>query len=490
MCLLSHVVDGNILSLILQYTGLCLNAILNTMSKRPGGFADLLAKKAKTDRQTNAEQAAQASNPASKNRYLSSPVPPESALASFLLQSRHAAKQFLPKEITFPITKPFCEIEARLGILKLPFGQRDRRVASSGPKSKDGKPVKAFHCHQQPNCVMESGVSRTHFLTWTQGGLVSFSRVVPSFFCRCVAHVGFVLLQSEPGPMTLALGVTSSNADANKLKHELHEHEYVETVYTGYGNDGRVCYDGMHPPTKQGPQPAFGKMEYKDKLANMDLTIPAASYDMRISLSAEKILDDRVPIDPPAGWSRKRVKRRRSYTRRDKNIAWQIDVTEVTTSHADPNHPIEVDYEIEMELQEKVMLQLVNENDEGRLQSLTKQLASQLWWILSQINPLAEVIDAEETLRDHPNKRAVRLALAQCGALKKFMDGGANVASFSSPIGKAEEPPQGLSNLKFIGCMPINFSRHNIEEVQRSPENGYFLSEKTDGVRHFMIFTG
>ena len=145
------------------------------MSKRPGGFADLLAKKAKTDRQTNAENAAQVSNPASTNRYLSSPVPPEGALATFLVQARNAARRFLPKETTtYPVTNPFCEIEARLGILKLPFGTRDRRVTSSGPKMQNGKTVKAFHVHQQPPCVMESGVSRTHFLTWTQGGLVSF----------------------------------------------------------------------------------------------------------------------------------------------------------------------------------------------------------------------------------------------------------------------------------------------------------------------------
>ena len=35
--------------------------------------------------------------------------------------------------------------------------------------------------------------------------------------------------------------------------------------------------------------------------------------------------------------------------------------------------------------------------------------------------------------------------------------------------------------------MPVNFSRHNIEIVQRS--NSYFLSEKTDGVRYLLVFT-
>jgi len=292
------------------------------------------------------------------------------------------------------------------------------------------------------------------------------------------------------GPIAQALGVTDSNADSSKLKHDLVEHEYTETVYTGYAQDSRVCYQGLHPPTKPHAQPQYGKMEYKDKLANMDLTIPAANYDLRINLAAEKVLDARVPPDPPSGWTRKRVKRRRSYTRRDRSIAWQIDVTEVTTSYVDPTKHSTVDYEIEMELQEKVMLQLVNETDETKIQKMVASLAQQLWWILSQVNPLTDVIDAEETLRDHPNKRAVRVALAQCGAFKKFMDGDRNVSSYYSPIGKSEEPSPVLSNVKFVGCMPVNFSRHNIEEVQRSPDNAYFLSEKTDGVRHFMVFTG
>jgi len=147
------------------------------MSKRGGGggsgFSDLLKKKQKTDAATAEHSAAANSNAGSKNRYLSTPVQPERALAIFLNQARQAARRFLPKEsTTYPVTKPFCEIEARFGILKLPFGQRDRRVTSSGPKLHSGTVVKAFHCHQEPPPVMESGVSRTHFVTWTHGGLV------------------------------------------------------------------------------------------------------------------------------------------------------------------------------------------------------------------------------------------------------------------------------------------------------------------------------
>ena len=142
------------------------------MSKRPGGFGALLAKKAKTDQQTAADHASQNQN-VNKNRYLSTPVVPAKALSIFLVNARGAARRFLPKETKYPVTRPFCEIEARLGILKLPFGAADRRVTSSGPKQHNGVVVEAFHCHQQPACGMEAGISRTHYVTWTQQGLVS-----------------------------------------------------------------------------------------------------------------------------------------------------------------------------------------------------------------------------------------------------------------------------------------------------------------------------
>ena len=96
-----------------------------------------------------------------------------------------------------------------------------------------------------------------------------------------------------------------------------------------------------------------GKMEYKERLSAMDLTVPAAPYDLRISLASEKTVDRQVRNEPPPGWTVKRIKRRRSYTRRDKSIAWQIDVTEVTASYPDPSKPADVNYEVEMELQAK-----------------------------------------------------------------------------------------------------------------------------------------
>ena len=81
-----------------------------------------------------------------------------------------------------------------------------------------------------------------------------------------------------------------------------------------------------------------------------------------------------------------------------------------------------------MELRDVVLLQLINETNDQTAARMSFDLSNQLWWILQQINPLHEALDVEEYIRDHPNKKAVALAQAQCGAFLKFMsnNGGQN----------------------------------------------------------------
>jgi hypothetical protein len=447
------------------------------MSKRPGGLnlGGLMAKKSKLDEKTAANARSgggggDGGGNGLNNPYLSKPVHPEKMIQILLTQFRNSARRYSGKK-TGPYTSPFCEIEARIGILKV----HNRRVTSSGPKRINGAVVKAFdgaslaRGMEPPSMV--SGISRSHFVGWTLAGL------------------------SEASPLSSALGVMSQNN--KEIKQNLNEHEYVETVFAGYQGDRRVSFPGFvdveHPSSVPVPTKS-GQMEYKEKLDQRDLIIPAAKYDLRIGLASEKIVDPNV-THVPAGWSLHRVKRRRSYKRKDTNMGWQIDVTEVTSTSKHDLSKKSVVYEIEMELQAGVLLKLINMENPEQIQKETQNLAKQLWWMLSQINPLEETVDVEEYLVDHPNKKAVQLALATCGALKKFMDGrpsfnhGQPVEVGSLPLANPEATPSpSLSNTKFCGCMPVNFSRHNIEDVQRGSE--YYLSEKTDGVRHFMIFTG
>lgn len=448
------------------------------MSKRGFNISDLNAKKAKLDNSVASSGGGNRGNHANtnsvemkQNQYLQKPVlQPEKMIQQFLMNARTEARNYIPAELrqsNKPITKPYCEVEARLGIMKVLHSLPGRRIASTGPKKSGTTIIPAFDCTNLPTSMV-SGVSRGTYVKTTSGGI------------------------SEVSPISHALGCTLYE----KLKLDLMEQEMVETVYTGYPNEGRCCFPGEHDHTANGSSraPAVGKMESKQKLCTFDVTIPAANYDVRINLSSEKIMDPMVRGQPPAGWKSKRIKRRRSYSRHDKSIAWQIDVTEVTTISPNDNAHNKIDYEIEMELRDVVLLQLINETDDTKCYKMVGGIASQLWWILCQLNPLHDTLDVEEFLRDHPNKKAVQLAQAQCGVFLKYMNSNEpnyQNRSYESPISTPNNVPSpALTNVKFMGCMPVNFSRHNIDEIQRSRDNAYYLSEKTDGVRYLMVFTG
>ena len=147
---------------------------------------------------------------------------------------------------------------------------------------------------------------------------------------------------------------------------------------------------------------------------------------------------------------------------------------------------------------------LVQTPDDHAARKLAETLAQQLWFMIQQINPTHDVLEVGDFLKEHGDSEAVRLAIGQCGSIKRFVEGGCQSHVWRSAI----LPEVGGSNPReeckpprnFIGCMPVNFSRHNIEEVQRSDAGadgggegggaGYYLSEKTDGVRYLLVFTG
>jgi len=461
-------------------------------------LSSIINKKQKEDQRSANDNTSSRSNSRKSNPFLSRPVIPQKAIEIFLIQARAAArKQATNAGKKFPITKAFVEIEARVGILKSSVGFNDTRVLSSGPKKishRSGTSVaNAFLCSSSgefpdcmsqqhiPLCFFEGGVTRSHFIKWTGSGL------------------------SESGPLSLAFDV--KNGDPASIKRDLVEIEHLETVYTGYADNNRLCYKGLCSNNQFKGDP--GRMENKTKVNVMDLALPSAPYDLRLTLATETTLDDKV-LEPLKGWTSKRLKRRRSYSHRGRKFAWQIDVTEVTTSSnndsmtnriSSSGASPEISFEIEIELNASTTLKLVNESEEARAQKLCMELSQQLWWMLTQINPLSDILDAEEFLREHIDHHASSLALAQCGSLKSFIDGikngsyHENSSSWSSAIvpdesGNSAPPSASLANIKFPGCMPVNFSRHNIEEVQRADGNGYFLSEKTDGVRYLMVFTG
>ena len=442
--------------------------------------AELLSKKVRENERTAADQPSSVSSSSAtrSNPFLKRPDNPEALIYKFLIQSRADARKNAPQG-KLPATRPYVEIEARIGIIRSPYGLRDMRVASGGakrvPARGGGTAVATAFCVTAGDedvgggtrPTFEGGITRTHFANWTSSGL------------------------SEPSPITEAFHVRGTKSQ--DIREELVEVESVETVYGGYDDDNRVAFPGLHRVKDGAVTHAgrMGRMERKAKITGMDVALTTAPYDLRLQLATERILDNAVR-EPPRGWSTKRIKRRRSYSRRDKSFGWRMDVTEVTAAEtAVVTGSTDVSYEIELELSASETLRLINLEDKVEIQKLCRQLAQQAWWMLDKINPAHDVLDVEECLRDHPDRNATRLALAQCGALKKFAE--SDGRSWESPIassGPSPTPPASLCNIKFMGCMPVNFQRHNIDEVQRSEENGYFCSEKTDGVRYLMVFTG
>jgi len=438
------------------------------MAKRGGALSGLISKRAKLNEQTSSKSASSGGG-GPRNPFLTRPVKPEDAIRIFLFQSRAEAK----RRQQHGSNKPVVEIEARIGILKSPYGAHEMRVSSSGPKRINNKVANAFLCNGENSSQranFEGGITRSHYVHWTMAGLSEASSVSSAFGVR-----------PKPGENEAAV-----------IKRDLRETDLLETVYGGFSGDHRIIFPGDYNPQQN--QQVRGHLEQKEKLSTMDIALPSAPYDLRLTLATEKAMDKEIR-EPPKGWKTRRLKRRRSYRRG--TFAWQLDITEVTTVSSGSSSSTSIGYEIEMELCQDAALKLLNEPDETKAQKMCQDFSNQLWWMLSQINPMSDVLDAEEFLREHPDRNAVQLALCQCGVLKRYMDqgGGAANASYQSviqPNGSSALPNNSasLSNLKFMGCMPVNFQRHNIEDVQRSEDNGYFLSEKTDGLRFLMIFTG
>ena len=399
------------------------------------GIVDKASKTRKVtanDRPSNHESAV--SNP-----FLKRPMQPEEAIKLFLVQSRSIARrQAVSGNGTASI-----EIEARLGTLVSPFGAHDMRVLPSGPKLVpiQGKErvAHAFVCNiadhaqqsqSQGGTNFEGGITRSNYLKWTQAGLSETSPISAAFSCK------------RPQP---------HENERHVIKTQLVESESVTSVYA-YPDKTRVNF-----PHVKG---ALGKgiAEKKEKLATIDLALPAAPYDLRLTCATERTLKEYPNVASlQPGWNTKRIKRRRSYVRADKSFAWRMDVTEVTAESQNSSRP-EVGYEIELELGASMTQRLI-QSDDGSARKLSETLAQQLWYMLQQLNPTSDVLEVEEFLREHTSKDATKLAIGQCGSIKRFMD--SKFQAWRSAIapngGKSNEEARGPRS--FLGCMPVVSAR-------------------------------
>ena len=440
------------------------------------------------------------------------------------------------------------EIEARLGTLISPsFGSGSSsamRALSSGAKvvTVGGKDriVHAFITNisddsnagqqQSTNTAatttttnFEGGITRSNYLKWTSSGLSEYSPLSASFSCT----------KQQQHPQSSNNSSASSNGEQQSegsiLRSQLVE---TETVTTSYSYPDRTRINFTHHPQTGLLNGAVGTIEKKEKLSTMDMALPGAPYDLRLTCATEisvhnnnssssssnrggGIISDITKLPP--GWTSCRLKRRRSYIRSDGSFAWRMDVTEVSTTSGNNNNnnnhhhrqqqqqnDSHLGYEIEMELSTSMTQKFLDPQlDDNSARKLADTLSQQLWYMIQQLNPTQDVLEVSEFVRVHTNSEATKLALGQCGAIRRYVDSGwKSWRSAISPDNNNNnnggpnnndnggiiiscDPPRN-----FVGCMPVNFSRHNIEDVQRSSTNGYYLSEKTDGVRYILVCTG
>ncbi len=208
-------------------------------------------------------------------------------------------------------------------------------------------------------------------------------------------------------------------------------------------------------------------LETKQRVMTMDVAMPQAEYDIRLTLCTE--VSSPTTSQPPNNLTLVRIKKRTSYERRDGRNAWRVDMTEVTDGGA-------VTWEVEVEMLDSWCARL--RKDDGLIDATTKQLH----WILRYLAPSHSELTVESFLMPHPDSQAIELSKRQVASLRSH-----HVHSHFTPAITPEgaHPSAPRPDKKFPGAMPVSFHRHHLPKVT----SGYFVSEKTDGVRYLMVFT-
>lgn len=212
-------------------------------------------------------------------------------------------------------------------------------------------------------------------------------------------------------------------------------------------------------------------MEHKTRELEFNVHLPSCPYDCRVTVSIERPLEPIERQEVGQDWESKRAKDRCSYS--GGRSKWQADLTKVTTTqgshHFNPGDPggtnTERTFEVELELKAEDCTQWVRLGDAEAAKQRTCEVAQDLWLRISAMMP------CEETAGQLKEVKEAELEIAgQRACLAPFeMQGGATSSRSSND---------------FPGTMPVGFSKKHIEKVQREK---YWVSEKTDGVRHFLV---
>ena len=222
--------------------------------------------------------------------------------------------------------------------------------------------------------------------------------------------------------------------------------------------------------------------EKKQALDQINLALIAHEYDIRINVATEiaaPLTDSTDPsvlaaTGPPvnrAMWVVERRKKRTSYTCKDPHMnKWRIDYTEVdiitkAAGAATPSGKIKKEIEVEFELEHAPMLEWLRERDDQQVINKTKILAGQLIHLLDYCIPFESEAEKEASL----------LVVNDT-----YFDMEINKLDM---MVKPDAVQAGRKKSDFIGAMPVNLTRRNFMEVQKTD---YFITEKSDGIRYLM----
>lgn len=196
--------------------------------------------------------------------------------------------------------------------------------------------------------------------------------------------------------------------------------------------------------------------EKKTHCYRADLALLGHAYDIRVDVAVESVEDVARKINPEK-WVLKRIKKRSTF-RADKAF-WRVDITEVesvsNTSSGIQQGSEAKEVELEFEL-EQAALALFTSQSEGTRAEMTKAIVMELLRLIELCIPANLNLPADAKLLPGDNRL---LALIQAESQKIA----ANV---------------------FIGAMPVNISRRNLQHIIKNP---CFVTEKSDGSRKLLF---
>jgi hypothetical protein len=230
------------------------------------------------------------------------------------------------------------------------------------------------------------------------------------------------------------------------LKGDAYEQHTEKQVVHSLPQNKRVIEDVDPVSNLRGPP----QVQVKQRLGNIDIFLPQCQYDCRISVSCE------FPVRPLDG-DMSELPTAEAIRHRDRRSAvgqeLRVDLTKVLEEHS--NKKI---YEVEVELVETVVQEWLKQpDDNGSSWKAAVVTASHLWKMAKYFMPNAG--QAFKHNWDFPGATEVQNA-------------------YQARIG---------TRGKFGGTMPVGFARADIPRVQSGE---YYVSEKTDGVRYFLVVAG